>query len=83
MPVRLEPIAPRSRVKHSTTEPLNSICLFLISPKSYYTYILHGVGIVLKAFHSQMADGRKEIIYCVVHERIVRMLCALQRLYED
>ena len=25
MPVRLEPTAPRSRVKHSTTEPLRSL----------------------------------------------------------
>ena len=25
MPVRLEPAAPRSRVKHSTTEPLRSL----------------------------------------------------------
>ena len=25
-PVRLEPASPRSRVKHSTTEPLRSIC---------------------------------------------------------
>ena len=25
MPVRLEPLAPRSRVKHSTTEPLRSL----------------------------------------------------------
>ena len=24
-PVRLEPVAPRSRVKHSTTEPLRSL----------------------------------------------------------
>ena len=24
-PVRLEPVAPRSRVKHSTTEPLRSV----------------------------------------------------------
>ena len=26
-PVRLEPAAPRSRVKHSTTEPLRSHCV--------------------------------------------------------
>ena len=26
MPVRLEPAAPLSRVKHSTTEPLCSLC---------------------------------------------------------
>ena len=26
-PVRLEPAAPRSRVKHSTTEPLRSLVL--------------------------------------------------------
>ena len=25
MPMRLEPVAPRSRVKHSTTEPLRSL----------------------------------------------------------
>ena len=30
-PVRLEPAAPRSRVKHSTTEPLRSICLGVMS----------------------------------------------------
>ena len=29
MPVRLEPAAPRSRVKHSTTEPLSSQMLSL------------------------------------------------------
>ena len=37
-PVRLEPVAPRSQVKHSTTEPLHShllfmfhVCLFIMS----------------------------------------------------
>ena len=28
-PVRLEPATPRSRVKHSTSEPLHSLCLSL------------------------------------------------------
>ena len=30
-----------------------------------------------------MVEGRKELKYCVVRECIVRMLCALRRLYED
>ena len=30
-PVRLEPAAPRSRVKHSTTEPLRSLGIFVYS----------------------------------------------------
>ena len=34
-PVRLEPAAPRSRVKHSTTEPLRSP---VVSVKSLYEY---------------------------------------------
>ena len=29
-PVRLEPAAPRSRVKHSTTEPLHSLVIVVI-----------------------------------------------------
>ena len=29
-PVRLEPAAPRSRVKHSTTEPLRSLVIVVI-----------------------------------------------------
>ena len=29
-PVRLEPVAPRSRVKHSTTEPLRSLFFFFL-----------------------------------------------------
>ena len=33
MPVRLEPAAPRSRVKHSTTEPLHSLSCFLFCNK--------------------------------------------------
>ena len=32
-PVRLEPAAPRSRVKHSTTEPLRSHCSKISSDK--------------------------------------------------
>ena len=36
MPVRLEPTAPRSRIKHSTTEPLHS--LFIVV---YRTHVLH------------------------------------------
>ena len=31
-PVRLEPAAPRSRVKHSTTEPLRSLAAVVIGP---------------------------------------------------
>ena len=31
-PVRLEPVAPRSRVKHSTTEPLRSLITHIIEP---------------------------------------------------
>ena len=27
-PVKFEPAAPRSRVKHSTTEPLRSLCVY-------------------------------------------------------
>ena len=34
-------------------------------------------------FHSLMVEGRKELKCCVVRECIVRMLCALRRLYED
>ena len=36
-PVRLEPVAPRSRVKHSTTEPLRSLKkkYFYFSTKTY------------------------------------------------
>ena len=30
MPVRLEPVPPRSRVKHSTTEFLASVCVSLL-----------------------------------------------------
>ena len=33
-PVRLEPAALQSRVKHSTTEPLRSLCFDALSPKS-------------------------------------------------
>ena len=29
-PVKLEPAAPRSRVKHSTTEPLRSLVIVII-----------------------------------------------------
>ena len=36
-----------------------------------------------KVSHSLMAEGRKELKYCVVCECIVHMLCALQRLYEE
>ena len=36
-----------------------------------------------KVFHSLMVEGRKELKYCVVRECIVRMLCALRRLYKD
>ena len=32
-PVRLEPAAPRSRVKHSTTEPLTPECTFMRGAK--------------------------------------------------
>ena len=35
-----------------------------------------------KVFHSLMVEGRKELKYRVVREYIVRMLCALRRLYE-
>ena len=40
MPMRLEPAAPRSRVKHSTTEPLRSLnivhmTLYILSRKNY------------------------------------------------
>ena len=31
-PLRLEPAAPRSRVKHSTTEPLRSLLLYDFEP---------------------------------------------------
>ena len=34
MPVRLEPAIPRSRVKHSTTEPLHYLTLFVKVEKS-------------------------------------------------
>ena len=34
-------------------------------------------------FHSLMVEGKKELKYSVVREYIVRMLCALRRLYED
>ena len=34
-PVRLEPAAPRSRVKHSTTEPLRSHNLYMFTTQKY------------------------------------------------
>ena len=37
-PVRLEPAAPRSRVKHSTTEPLRSL-------NSQRSVLMHGVAL--------------------------------------
>ena len=37
-PVRLEPAASRSRVKHSTTEPLRSLSLALETLIRYYPY---------------------------------------------
>ena len=36
-----------------------------------------------KVFHALMVEGRKELKCCVVRECIVRMCCALRRLYED
>ena len=46
-PVRLKPAATRSRVKHSTTEPLHSLCLLIdcsikigIKKKKYHPTIL-------------------------------------------
>ena len=30
-PVRLKPVAPRSRVKHSTTEPLRSLVIVVVA----------------------------------------------------
>ena len=46
-PVRLEPAAPQSRAKHSTTEPLRSLCLlvWLCSGTSNTTQILKCIPI--------------------------------------
>ena len=39
-PVRLEPAAPRSRVKHSTTEPLRSLKFVLNGTQGEGTFFL-------------------------------------------
>ena len=37
-PVRLEPAAPRSRVKHSTTEPLRFHCVYVKTKTYIYNF---------------------------------------------
>ena len=49
-PVRLEPAAPRSRVKHSTTEPLRSLGSVVIVYSVYckiYVYLVAVLDIIL------------------------------------
>ena len=51
-PVRLEPVAPRSQVKHSTTEPLRS--------QEIFKEAMHlNNGICIQVFHHQIFNGKQ------------------------
>ena len=62
-PVRLEPAALRSRVKHSTTEPLRS--LFGFNEPVYETLklvlIVHALSCSLKMY-AQLSSGDRDLI---------------------
>ena len=51
-PVRLQPAAHRSRVKHSTTEPLRSLCS---------CYMQQNISYVLSAIHMKFKPGPEVI----------------------
>ena len=52
-PVSIEPAAPRCRVKHSTTEPLRSLCLYwcYFAFKPGFTYLGKVSGSILVLFY--------------------------------
>ena len=58
-PVRLEPAAPRSRVKHSTTEPLRSLKVFCIKPLDKFPTVAFLVKLV---YEMRKARSRPEVI---------------------
>ena len=65
-PVRLEPAAPRSRVEHSTTEPLRSLQIY--EPAHKIFNLMAGLQI----------RGRIGILYFIIsHPK--HMLCVLKR----
>ena len=69
-PVRLEPVAPRSRVKHSTTEPLHSHFFFF-----FFWGGGGGGGAVLASFpHIQKYAQGHNVVTPVRLERIPRPL---------
>ena len=69
--VRLEPRAPRSRVKHSTTEPLGSHCMCCYTESPYIMLGLLCVRTVSKDYQhktsrlKQVESSRKNIFYSI------------------
>ena len=68
-PVRLEPAAPQSRVKLSTTEPLRSHWLLVVS--SNYLKKIHDFSIIIQVFfkfHDFSMHGTFFAIFQVFHD---------------
>ena len=84
-PVRLEPVALRSRVKHSTIEPLRSLCLWIFFKMNFFKKILTGfplvsnrqgqiiwVQSVCKGYLQETLAGKELPIY---YRCVCKMLC--------
>ena len=56
-PVRLIPAAPQSRVKHSTTEPLRSLCVTLQYKDNFFHDNVGNEGCILSFYNLLCVDA--------------------------